>query len=294
MRVSYVVLRFTSPFHVGRWSLMDSLDYVPSDTIYSALFSLSASTGLEMPKRVSSAYPVNPEGRDVEERLGMPVPATWKVEGFKRGIGGKYVKKARFMPLACLRSGSVEEGGDGFKCRLPGGSIRLDRWPCDGRTEAGQRPCKGLGSRVVISRNRISRHVVNADPYKIAAFIPSVPYVIYFEGGDRRLFELLGKVGIGGERAVGLGKFEVLEFGEVEFLEGGKAAMLLGVGRPVGFKNAVGEWAVRSWRCTHGIIGPLSVLLDGGVVEGDFEFEDVERADSPCLKKLSPLWIWLS
>ncbi|MGB9706078.1 MAG: hypothetical protein ACPL3C_11560, partial [Pyrobaculum sp.] len=70
-------------------------------------------------------------------------------------------------------------------------------------------------------------------------------------------------------------------------------AMLMGVGRPFGGR-AVGEWAVRSWRCTRGVVGPLSVLLDGGVVEGDFQFEDVERVDVPCLKRLSPLWVWLS
>lgn len=284
MRFGYVVLRFTSPFHVGRWSLLDSFDYIPSDVVYSALYSLSVATGLKMPERVSSAYPVDPVEQAVERRLGVPVPATWKIEAFKRGVSGKYVKRARFMPLACFKEGRVKVVNNEFLCELSsGGEIPLNGWPPG-----------GIGTRVVVQRNRLSRHTLNADPYRVAAFMPRVPFVVYFQGGDARLFELLGALGVGGERTVGLGKFEVMERGEVELPDGGGKAMLMGVGRPVNFRNAVGEWAVRSWRCTNGVLGPLSVLLDGGVVEGDFEFEDVERTDAPCSKRLSPLWVWLS
>jgi hypothetical protein len=60
MRLGYVVVQFESPFHVGRYSLMDALDYVPSDTVYSALEWLRHMGVGDMPARVSSAYPLLP------------------------------------------------------------------------------------------------------------------------------------------------------------------------------------------------------------------------------------------
>ena len=282
MRISFVVLRFTAPFHVGRWSLLDTYDYIPSDTIYSALYSLSAATGVEAPSRVSSAYPVKANAVTNEDMLGVPVPATWRVEAIKQGAIGKKVKRARFMPLKCLKGGRIEVQ-ESLKCRVDGDVVDLAEWPTD-----------KLGLRIAVPRNRISRHIENADPYRVAVFQPMVPYVVYYQGGDPKIFDILGKLGLGGDRSAGLGKFEVISRGEVEFPDGGRSAMLLGVGRPHGFSSAIGEWAVRSWRCTHGIIGPVSVLLDGGVLEGNFDFEDIERTDAPCLKRLSPLWVWLS
>jgi CRISPR-associated protein Csm4 len=304
MRISFVVLRFTAPFHVGRWSLLDTYDYIPSDTIYSALYSLSAATGVEAPSRVSSAYPVKPDAVTNEDMLGVPVPATWRVEAIKQGATGKKVKRARFMPLKCLKGGRVEVQ-ESLKCRVDGDVVDLAEWPTDKlglstrqtRTTRGTTklsPADKLGLRIAVPRNRISRHIENADPYRVAVFQPMVPYVVYYQGGDPKIFDILGKLGLGGDRSAGLGKFEVISRGEVEFPDGGRSAMLLGVGRPHGFSSAIGEWAVRSWRCTHGIIGPVSVLLDGGVLEGNFDFEDIERTDAPCLKRLSPLWVWLS
>ena len=292
MRVGYVVIRFYSPFHVGRYGLYDTYDYVPSDTIYAALEKLSRETGLERPVRVSSAYPVLQSGGRPELRLGVPFPATWKLdllrEASEKGLPLKDVRALRFMPLACLKGGrlAVElvEAKRGIRVVCMAGSDEVDvaLWN------------EGLGQRVALTRNRLSRNLQNADPFRTAAFMPRVPYVVYYAGGDPRLFELLGLLGLGGERSVGLGKFKIIEQGDVDLPAGGREAVLLGVGRPVKYEAALGEWAVRGWRCTEGTVGPLSVLLDGGVVRGDFEFENVERVDKPCSRMLAPLWAWLS
>jgi CRISPR-associated protein Csm4 len=133
-----------------------------------------------------------------------------------------------------------------------------------------------------------------ADTFRVAAFSPRVPYVVYFEGGGAEAFELLGELGLGGKRSWGLGKFRVAARGEVELPDGGDWAVVLGVARPHGYAEAVGAWEVRSWRCTMGVIRPVSVLLDGGMIRGNFDLEIIEQTDAKCTKRLDPLWIWLS
>jgi CRISPR-associated protein Csm4 len=303
MRLQYVVIEFETPFHVGRYSLMDALDYVPSDTVYSALEWLKRAGVRDVPARVSSAYPMLPAegGRyDVETASGRyvltaPVPALWRLAllGARpvRGVSAqlseglrKDVRELRFMPLECLRRGELEarEVGDG------GGLVMR----C-GDVAAAWRP--GFHGEIVVrAHNRISRNTSMADTFRIAAFSPRVPYVVYFQGGDARAFEVLGPLGLGGRRSWGLGRFRVVQRGEVELPDGGEWAVMFGVARPYNHAEALGAWEVRSWRCTRGVIGPVSVLLDGSVVRGDFELEVIERTDADCTKRLDPLWAWLS
>ena len=302
MRLSYVVVQFESPFHVGRYSLMDALDYVPSDTVYSALEWLRHMGVGDVPARVSSAYPLLPaEGGRADVALGperyllaAPMPALWRlaVSGAERVRGveaqvsedrRKYVKGVRFAPLECLRRGELR--------------VR------DAKEEGVVLECGGVaaswrsgfhGEQVVRAHNRLSRNTNMADTFRVAAFSPRVPYVVYFQGGGAGAFELLGELGLGGKRSWGLGKFKVAARGEVELPDGGGWAVVLGVARPHGYAEAVGAWEVRSWRCTRGVVGPVSVLLDGGMIRGEFDLETIGRTDADCTKRLDPLWIWLS
>ncbi len=302
MRFSYVVVQFESPFHVGRYSLMDALDYVPSDTVYSALEWLRHMGVRDVPMRVSSAYPLLPaEGDRADVALGSeryllsaPMPALWRlaVSGVKE-IGRvevqvsedrrKDIKEVRFVPLECLKRGELgmrETGGR--ELVLQCGDV-VTTW------RSGFH-----GEQVVRAHNRISRNTDMADTFRVAAFSPRVPYVVYFEGGGAEAFEILGELGLGGKRSWGLGKFRVVARGEVELPDGGDWAVVLGVARPHGYAEAVGTWEVRSWRCTRGVVGPVSVLLDGGMIRGEFDLETIQRTDAECTKRLDPLWIWLS
>jgi CRISPR-associated protein Csm4 len=302
MRLSYVVIQFESPFHVGRYSLMDALDYVPSDTVYSALEWLRHMDVRDVPARVSSTYPLLPaEGGRADVVLGSekyllsaPMPALWslavsgakkvkRVETQVKEDKRKDVKGVRFVPLECLRRGELR--------------VR------DAKEEGLVLECGGVaaswrssfhGERVVRAHNRLSRNTNMADTFRVAAFSPRVPYVVYFEGGGAEAFEILGELGLGGKRSWGLGKFKVVARGEVELPDGGDWAVVLGAARPHGYAEAVGAWEVRSWRCTRGVIGPVSVLLDGGMIRGNFDLEIIERTDAECTKRLDPLWIWLS
>jgi CRISPR-associated protein Csm4 len=302
MRLGYVVVQFESPFHVGRYSLMDALDYVPSDTVYSALEWLSHMGVRDEPMRVSSAYPLLPaDGDRADVALGSeryllsaPMPALWRlavsgvekvrhVETQVKEDKRKDVKGVRFVPLECLRRGELR--------------VR------DAKEEGLVLECSGVaaswrsgfhGERVVRAHNRLSRNTNMADTFRVAAFSPRVPNVVYFEGGGAEAFEILGELGLGGKRSWGLGKFRVVARGEVELPDSGDWAVVLGVARPHGYAEAVGVWEVRSWRCTRGVVGPVSVLLDGGMIRGNFDLEIIERTDAECTKRLDPLWIWLS
>jgi len=302
MRLGYVVVQFESPFHVGRYSLMDALDYVPSDTVYSALEWLRHTGVGDVPARVSSAYPLLPAeggGADVDlgpERylLSAPMPALWslavsgaervkRVETQVREDKRKDVKGVRFVPLECLRRGELRVRD------AKGRGLVLE---CGGVAASWR---SGFhGERVVRAHNRLSRNTNMADTFRVAAFSPRVPYVVYFQGGGAGAFELLGELGLGGKRSWGLGKFKVAARGEVELPDGGGWAVVLGVARPHGYAEAVGAWEVRSWRCTRGVVGPVSVLLDGGMIRGEFDLETIGRTDADCTKRLDPLWIWLS
>lgn len=281
---------------------MDALDYVPSDTVYSALEWLRHMGVGDVPARVSSAYPLLPaEGGRADVALGperyllsAPMPALWRlaVSGAERVRGveaqvsedrRKDVTGVRFAPLECLRRGELR--------------VR------DAKEEGLVLECGGVaaswrsgfhGEQVVRAHNRLSRNTNMADTFRMAAFSPRVPYVVYFQGGGAGAFELLGELGLGGKRSWGLGKFRVAARGEVELPDGGGWAVVLGVARPHGYAEAVGAWEVRSWRCTRGVVGPVSVLLDGGMIRGEFDLETIGRTDADCTKRLDPLWIWLS
>jgi len=271
---------------------MDTLDYVPSDTIYSAMEWLRHAGVTGLPARVSSAYPLF-----ANDSLPLPIPALWKmalmgvkdVKNVKAEgeVDRKTLKELQYVPLECVKRGELtvrqREAGP------PRGSARRELVLSCGGFEAAVTP--GFhGEYVVRAHNRISRNTSMADTFRVAAFSPRVPYVIYFEGGDAAAFEVLGELGLGGKRSLGMGRFKVV----AKLPDGGEWAMVLGTARPRNYLEAVGPWEVRGWRCTHGAVGPVSVLLDGGVMRGNFEFDIIRREEVKCVKRLDPLWIWLS
>jgi CRISPR-associated protein Csm4 len=194
MRLSYVVVQFESPFHVGRYSLMDALDYVPSDTVYSALEWLKHMGVRDVPARVSSAYPLLPtEGDRADVALGSeryllsaPMPALWRlaVSGAEKmrlvevkvsEDRKKDIKGVRFVPLECLRRGELRvRDAKEEELVLECGSVAAT-W------RSGFH-----GEQVVHAHNRLSRNTNMADTFRVAAFSPRVPYVVYFEGAAQR------------------------------------------------------------------------------------------------------------
>ncbi|ADN50539.1 type III-A CRISPR-associated RAMP protein Csm4 [Vulcanisaeta distributa] len=299
MRINYAVVRFEEPFRVGRTGLMDTLDYVPSDTVYSALENLrhlGISHGID---RASSMYPMAFEV-DGEAALTVPMPMDLKIQ-LLSSIASKYaddpgrahavlkrVKKLKYLPLDCLNAPSVEPLlDDDLKVR------------CGGREFTYR---SSYGSSVSIQRNVVGRVLSNADTYRVAAFQPHVNYVLYFTTRDgasldeaRRALELLGKVGVGGERSIGLGHFTVVKVDAIDSLrDSGSHALLLGTALPrsrevYGCVNTM----VRGWVCSSPfyVMGPVSVITDGSVVGA--EYLDFETLNGPnCVKRLDPLWLW--
>lgn len=260
----YVVVEFEGPFRVGKWSLHDALDYVPSDTIYGALRSLSALGVSHEVELVSSAYPM----------LGGEPTLPVTPEQRRKLTGRKELKKVRFLPLSCWRGFTVD-GGE-LLCGSRRFSVEeLTEW----------------GSYVVAPRNSLSRHTLNANPYRVTSFLPHVRYVIYYVGRPEA-FGLLGMLGVGGERSVGMGRFRVVDRGEVQDIKAGEDCdrlYVLGTALPAEGVEAEGEWAVRSWWCGGQKLPPVSVLLDGSLVRGGPSFRDLAYGN--CEKKLTPLWI---
>ena len=300
MRVGYAIIRFLGPFRVGRTGLMDTLDYVPSDTVYSALENLThmgIDHGID---RVSSMYPMAFTGSG-GPALTVPMPIDLKVKllvtkGGESGsdrdrayVVAEHVKRLAHIPLDCLYETDVDVyvGDDG-----------VVRVRCGGRE---YRHVGDYGVRVGIQRNVLGRVFNNADTYRVAAFQPIVDYVLYFtlrEGADmgraRTALEVLGKVGIGGERSVGLGHFTVVNTGFIDtFRDSGSHALLLGTALPRE-ANVVGcfNYISRGWVCSNPfyVLGPVSVLLDGSVISGSPSFENLSGPN--CVKKLDPLWVW--
>lgn len=297
------MIRFESPFHVGRSGLADSYDHVPSFTVYGGLESLRRMGVDHGVSRVSSAFPrvklCGPDGGPCEEALPAPMPAVlhlalfrrWKEEGRFGEVPrlSKALKGARYLPLDCaLRAGAEALGGkvESLRVEVDGDMVRV---LCGGKAVKVDTP-----RAAVLERNTLSRHVVNADVYRLAAYVPQSDFVIYFEGEDRGAFDLLGRLGLGGERSSGLGKFRVVNRGSVpDGSGGGRYALLLGVGRPVEAPRGFLQADYLSWTCGGTPVGPLSVLREGSVVEGEPAFEDL-RLDGRCVVGLSPLWVWLS
>jgi len=279
--VRYVVLEFTAPFHVGVGGLGDTYRYVPSFTIYGALEALrhmGVNHGVE---KVSSAYPLVKHGGD--PKPSVPTPAFLPrllLRKIPQGVSPpkaiKKLKKLRYIPLDCLSR------LDSFEVVIKG-KDDVDIL-CDGKSiEAPE------SRLVVVERNVLSRHLNNADVYRVVAVMPTTRYVVYYEGGDKRAFELLGKIGLGGERSSGLGKFVVVGEGSERIDSSGNRALLLGVGR---VREPRGDLQVEylAWNCSHGLVGPTSVLTDGTVLEGNLlEFEDIVTEN--CVVKLSPLYL---
>ncbi|GAB6943353.1 type III-A CRISPR-associated RAMP protein Csm4 [Vulcanisaeta sp. JCM 14467] len=298
MRVGYAIVRFLGPFRVGRTGLMDTLDYVPSDTVHSALENLThmgIDHGID---RVSSMYPMAFTGSGGPV-LTVPMPIDLKIQLLDL-VSKKYVndyskihtaikriKKLAYIPLDCLYEPDVD---------VDDGAVRVR---CGGRE---YRHVGDYGVRVGIQRNVLGRVFNNADTYRVAAFQPIVDYVLYFtlrEGADmgraRTALEVLGKVGIGGERSVGLGHFTVIDVSTIDYpWDSGSHALLLGTALPrrsevIGCVNSI----VRGWVCSNPfyVMGPISILTDGSVVHRDYL--DFETLTGPnCVKRLDPLWLW--
>jgi len=293
MQIGYVIIEFEGAFRVGRSGLLDALEYVPSDTIYSALDYLRFAGFNHGVATVSSAYPliyVDSGHRSISDYGTVPIPMNVKQSLIKRVSAerpelAKQVKRFNYLPMKCLVTK--------ISYRVYGDGLRI---VC-GDEEFGY---GGFGEFVGIQRNVIDRVVEGADTFRVVAFMPWVRYIIYYtqsqgvvdasEGG--RVFSMIGELGIGGERSVGIGHFKVVESGVIDYAGSGGYALVLGTALPRadsvdGHLNT----AVRGWVCSpYYVIGPMHVITDGSVIPRGYADFEVLKYPS-CIKNLSPLWL---
>jgi len=289
MQIGYAIIEFEGAFRVGRSGLLDTLNYVPSDTIYSALDYLRFMGFNHGITTVSSAYPliyVDSGHRSISDYSTVPIPMSLIARvSAERPELTRQVRRVNYLPMKCLVTKiSYRVYGDGLKIVC-------------GDEEFGYGE---FGEFVGIQRNVIDRVVEGADTFRVVAFMPWVRYIIYYTqsqgvvdaGEGRRVFSMIGELGIGGERSVGIGHFRVVESGVIDYTGSGDYALVLGTALPrANSVNGHLNTAVRGWVCSpYYVIGPMHVIIDGSVIPRDYADFEVLKYPS-CIKNLSSLWL---
>ena len=289
MQIGYAIIEFEGAFRVGRSGLLDTLNYVPSDTIYSALDYLRFMGFNHGITTVSSAYPliyVDSGHRSISDYSTVPIPMSLIARvSAERPELTRQVRRVNYLPMKCLVTKiSYRVYGDGLKIVC-------------GDEEFGYGE---FGEFVGIQRNVIDRVVEGADTFRVVAFMPWVRYIIYYTqsqgvvdaGEGRRVFSMIGELGIGGERSVGIGHFRVVESGVIDYTGSGDYALVLGTALPrANSLNGHLNTAVRGWVCSpYYVIGPMHVIIDGSVIPRGYADFEVLKYPS-CIKNLSSLWL---
>jgi len=289
MQIGYAIIEFEGAFRVGRSGLLDTLNYVPSDTIYSALDYLRFMGFNHGITTVSSAYPliyVDSGRRSISDYSTVPIPMSLIARvSAERPELTRQVRRVNYLPMKCLVTKiSYRVYGDGLKIVC-------------GDEEFGYGE---FGEFVGIQRNVIDRVVEGADTFRVVAFMPWVRYIIYYTqsqgvvdaGEGRRVFSMIGELGIGGERSVGIGHFRVVESGVIDYTGSGDYALVLGTALPrANSVNGHLNTAVRGWVCSpYYVIGPMHVIIDGSVIPRGYADFEVLKYPS-CIKNLSSLWL---
>jgi len=289
MQIGYAIIEFEGAFRVGRSGLLDTLNYVPSDTIYSALDYLRFMGFNHGITTVSSAYPliyVDSGHRSISDYSTVPIPMSLIARvSAERPELTRQVRRVNYLPMKCLVTKiSYRVYGDGLKIVC-------------GDEEFGYGE---FGEFVGIQRNVIDRVVEGADTFRVVAFMPWVRYIIYYTqsqgvvdaGEGRRVFSMIGELGIGGERSVGIGHFRVVESGVIDYTGSGDYALVLGTALPrANSVNGHLNTAVRGWVCSpYYVIGPMHVIIDGSVIPRGYADFEVLKYPS-CIKNLSSLWL---
>jgi CRISPR-associated protein Csm4 len=205
MRMALVAkLRMRTPLHVGSSTLGEenTLDYVPSDTLFSALChaylelygrealeALLASFDEEPPFLISSAFPF------FEDTLFLPFPRIAPVPHFE-GEERRAKKRLKEVPWLSLEDLSRMMRGEG-----PYAAESADNLPR-----------KELLPRVALDRESSGSSLYYA---RRAVFPEEGGLWVLLEARDRTLesdltgaLRLLGDMGLGGERSVGCGRFQ--------------------------------------------------------------------------------------
>jgi CRISPR-associated protein Csm4 len=294
MQIGYVIIEFNGPFRVGKSGLLDAFDYVPSDTVYSALDYLRFMGFNHGIVSVSSAYPliyVNDIHRSISDYGTVPIPMNIKLSLIKRISDErpdlvKQIRRINYLPMKCLTAKGIGYVVYGDYLRVTCGGEEFEY--------------EGFGELVGVQRNVIGRAIGNADTFRAVAFMPTVRYIIYYrqpqDGIDvkegERAFSMISELGIGGERSIGFGHFKVVESGVINYTGSGDYALILGTALPrvdsvEGYLNTT----VRGWVCSpYYVIGPIHVIADGSVVPRDYVDFEVLKYPS-CVKNLNPLWL---
>ncbi len=214
-----VKLKFRTPFKVGRD------DYIDAILIYRALMSVLAYMGVDPLYVINKGVKVSSVLPFIGEPLFFSPPKKVYCKDRRTDKDRrteKAIKKANYVTKKVLEN--IKESGkfeitckdnaimlnDKIEVKLAQGVIYADEKAV--QNELQKRTEEGLFNKRVDYKNRMDRISNTADIYTVASYYPTTEMAIIVENYDEVIgkgIKLLGKLGIGGERSIGYGKFEV-------------------------------------------------------------------------------------
>jgi hypothetical protein len=247
MGIKSYLLKFTEPYHVG-WRRAKSL--ISSFTLQRALISVSYMVGLDGGRleecRLSSMLPAIP-GKGGCYHVVLPVPSLpmrfkasklglrWFTPGAARALtaradklcdgsitldvnpssmGYELLLRERGSSMERLYIVNVVETEDGRKITLSDGVLATE---AEVRTIRWDRVPVSLFESVRVWRNRIDRVTGAPDLFPVEGFKAIVDIAILIDCPHishtvlHSLLELLGRLGVGGLRSIGWGRFTLVE-----------------------------------------------------------------------------------
>lgn len=220
-------LRFSSPLHVGepRVGLEGCVETVSSDTLFSALANAWATlygkqsleellaefcraakeTSSSPPFLLSSAFPY------LGEEFFLPKPFTRPPRVDEDQLESKSLKDSKFLPAYLFG-------------QWIGGELQTADLDKSLKEEEEKRKKQKLSAKGILPRLRLDRLDLAANLYFCGQVYFPEDGGLYFliEGKEKMLgqlheaLRLLGELGLGGERALGFGRFTVREWRKVE------------------------------------------------------------------------------
>jgi len=223
--------------HVGKGGVDEIYDYIPADTMFSALvnayaivYGVDGDELIEVAKanrlRISSAYPgVEVDGREVRF---MPMPRVGRERSEGEEVDKKFMKRVRYceFDIWCelVESIHVQEETGRVVARMPEGYEWHGMLVREQLPDEVQPFRQGMVRKVVVDRLAAGTNVF----YEATLYVNRVkfdgkmyrPFFALYAKGDERLlrkmFDALIVTGVGGKRSVGEGKLVGYDMQEME------------------------------------------------------------------------------
>ena len=214
-------LHFTSPLHIAdrREDDSNSLKTIQSDTIYAALMSCLAKTGIAIPGNgdlgftVSSLFPYFQKGEDGKPIYFLPMPMQACMPMLTKVEMAKKVKKIQWVDTnlyaKMLAGESLFDGTDKYLSCIQ--EVYLTKTPLPEDGNGSKEFVKSEVSQRVALNSRTGEE--NAEPYYVDKILFRYDSGLYFLAeGDTELLEkalsILAVEGVGTDRNVGFGFFD--------------------------------------------------------------------------------------